>query len=176
MSNQYSESQQAMIDLLAKHILAELEGDLETTMSTMTSNPHLHNVANNMGGYGYQGVKTFYANHLVGKFFPPDMQMQRVSLTVGETQIVEELVISFTHTTPIEWMLPEIAPTHRKVEVGFVVIVGIVNGKISHEHIYWDQATVLVQLGLLNPNGLPVAGSETTHRILNPSLPTRSNF
>lgn len=176
MTNEHTEFQQSMIDLLEKHITAELEGDLEITMSTMTANPHLHNVPSNVGGYGYQGVRDFYANHLVGKFFPPDVQMQRISLTVGNTQIVEELVISFTHTTVIDWMLPEIAPTNNKVEVGFVVIVGFEDNKITHEHIYWDQATVLMQLGLINFEGLPVSGAETTKRILDPTLPTRNRF
>ena len=165
-----------MIELLEQHIQAEFAGDLDTTLSTMTADPHLHNVPNNIGGYGYQGVKDFYANHLVGKFFPPDVEMQRVSLTVGETQIVEELIIRFTHTSVIDWMLPGISPTNRTVAVGFVVIVGFSDGKISHEHIYWDQATVLMQLGLIDGSGLPVSGPETTERILDPSLPTRTEF
>ena len=144
MSAQYSTSQQAMINVLESHVGAELRGDLETTMETMTGNPHLHNVPTMVGGYGYQGVKSFYSNHLVGKFFPPDVEMKRVSLTVGDAQIVEELIISFTHTTVIDWMLPGLRPTGKKAKVGFVVIVGIKDEKITHEHIYWDQACVLV--------------------------------
>lgn len=176
MNSRYTNQQQEMIETFEKHVQAELDGDLETTMATMTQNPHLHNVPNNIGGYGYNGVKEFYANHLVGKFFPPDVEMKRVSLTVGDTQIVEELIISFTHTTTIDWMLPAIAPTHRKVQVGFVVIVGFIDNKISHEHIYWDQSTVLVQLGLMDGATLPLSGSESTERLLDPSLPTRTHF
>jgi carboxymethylenebutenolidase len=176
MHSVYPVSQQAMVDVLEKHINAELEGDLVTTMATMTANPHLHNVPTMVGGYGYEGVKSFYSNHLIGKFFPPDVEMQRVSLTVGKNQIIEELIISFTHTTIIDWMLPAIQPTGRKVEVGFVVIVGMKDEKITHEHIYWDQACVLVQIGLLDPTGLPVCGVESARRILDPSLPTRTKF
>lgn len=176
MNMQYSVAQQAMINVLEMHVGAELKGDLATTMATMTDSPHLHNVPTMVGGYGYDGVKGFYSNHLVGKFFPPDVEMKRVSLTVGDTQIVEELIISFTHTTVIDWMLPALQPTGKSVQVGFVVIVGIKDGKISHEHIYWDQACVLVQLGLLNPEGLPVCGADSAARILNPALPTRHQF
>ena len=176
MHSVYPVSQQAMVDVLEKHINAELEGDLVTTMATMTANPHLHNVPTMVGGCGYEGVKSFYSNHLIGKFFPPDVEMQRVSLTVGKNQIIEELIISFTHTTIIDWMLPAIQPTGRKVEVGFVVIVGMKDEKITHEHIYWDQACVLVQIGLLDPTGLPVCGVESARRILDPSLPTRTKF
>ncbi len=168
MSENLSKSQQETLDLFRKHVDAELAGDLETTMATMTDEPHLTNVPVRMGGFGKEGVRKFYANHLVGKFFPPDVKMTPVSLTIGSDQIVEELVISFTHTTIIEWMLPNVAPTNKPVEVAFAVIVGVKNGKISHEHIYWDQATVLVQIGLLDPKNLPVIGADGARRILDP--------
>jgi carboxymethylenebutenolidase len=111
-----------------------------------------------VGGAGREGVRAFYADHLVGKFFPPDVEFTEVSRTFGDRRLIDELIISFTHTQEIEWMLPGVAPTGRPVSVAFVVIVGVENGKIAYEHIYWDQATVLVQLGLLDPAGLPVAG------------------
>jgi carboxymethylenebutenolidase len=79
---------------------------------------------------------------------------------------VQELVISFTHTAEIEWMVPNIAPTNKKVEIAFVVVAGIENLKLTHEHIYWDQASVLVQLGLLDPVGLPVTGPESARKLL----------
>ena len=170
---QYSPAQQSMIDLFKKHVNAELAGDLDTTMATMIDTPHLHNIPSMVGGYGYDGVKSFYANHLIGKFFPPDINMQPVSMTVGESQIVEEHIISFTHTQSIDWMLPGLAPTGKKVEVAFVVIVGFKEGKVSHEHIYWDQACVLVQLGLLDPTGLPISGNESARRLADPTLPSR---
>ena len=166
-------SKQAMIDLFKTHVEAELAGDLDTTMTTMIGDPHLHNVPTMIGGVGYDGVRNFYRDHLVGKFFPPDVKMTDVSRTVDDHQIVDELVISFTHTTMIDWMLPGVAPTGKPVEVAFAVIVGFKDGKISHEHIYWDQASVLVQIGLLDPKGLPVSGAESARKILNPKLPPR---
>jgi carboxymethylenebutenolidase len=168
-----SMSKQAMIDVFKKHVEAELAGDLDTTMATMTGDPHLHNVPTMIGGVGYEGVRNFYRDHLVGKFFPPDVKMTDVSRTVDDHQIVDELVISFTHTTTIDWMLPGVAPTGKPVEVAFAVIVGFKDGKISHEHIYWDQASVLVQIGLLDAKGLPVCGAESARKILNPKLPPR---
>src|SRR5438094_8917451 len=99
--------------------------------------------------------------------------MTGVSLTVGESQLVEELAISFTHTTAIDWLLPGVAPTGKPVEMAVAVIVGFKDGKISHEHIYWDQAGVLVQVGLLDPKGLPVTGAESAKKVLNRSLPPR---
>ena len=160
-----------MADLFAQHMDAELAGDLETTMATMTDNPHLINVASMVGGSGREGVRAFYADHLIGKFFPPDVEFTDVSRTIGDGRLVDELVISFTHTQEIEWMLPGVAPTGRPVTVAFVVIVGVADGKIAYEHIYWDQATVLVQLGLLNPVGRPVAGGEAAAGLLQVALP-----
>ena len=168
-----SSEQQAMIELFQKHVGAELAGDLDTTMATMTDDPHLHNVPTMIGGVGRDGVRAFYRDHLVGKFFPPDVKMTNVSSTVGHDQIVDELVITFTHTTPIDWFLPGVPPTGKRVEIAVVVIAGVKDGKISHEHIYWDQASVLVQIGLLDPKGLPVSGAESARKVVDPILPAR---
>jgi carboxymethylenebutenolidase len=118
-------------------------------------------------------VRHFYRNHLVGKFFPPDVEVINVSRTVGDDQLVEELVLRFTHTAPVDWMLPGLAPTGRRVEAAVVVVVKFAAGKIVHEHIYWDQASVLVQLGLLDRAGLPVSGAESARKVLDPMLPPR---
>jgi carboxymethylenebutenolidase len=168
-----SPEQQGMIDLFQKHVNAEFAGDLDTTMNTMNDDPHLNCVPTMAGGVGREGVRAFYRDHLVGKFFPPDVKMTNVSCTVGENQVVDELVISFTHTTPIDWLLPGVPPTGKRVELAVAVIAGFKNGKISHEHVYWDQAGVLVQIGLLDPAGLPVAGAESARKVLDPKLPPR---
>ena len=172
--SQLPDAQKAMVELFQRHVQAELDGDLDTTMATMTDSPHLNHVPTMMGGVGPDGVRAFYRDHLVGKFFPPDVKMTAVSRTVGDSQIVEEMVISFTHTTMIDWMLPGVTPTGKPVEAAFVVVVGVKDGKVSHEHIYWDQASVLVQIGLLDPKGLPVVGAEGARKVLNPQLSGRS--
>jgi carboxymethylenebutenolidase len=158
--------QESKLALLQKHVAAELAGDLETTMATMTENPHLINVPTKVGGVGREGVRSFYRDHLVGKFFPPDVKMINVSTTVGGDRIVDEVVVSFTHTMVIDWMLPDVPPTGKPVEVAIVVVAGIKDGQISYEHIYWDQACVLVQIGLLDRTGLPVVGAENARKIL----------
>lgn len=165
--------EQEMVELFDRHVAAELAGDLETTMATMSANPHLHNLPSMTGGAGRDGVRQFYADYLIGKFFPPDVEMTSLSRTAGQGRIVDEVVIRFTHTTAIDWMLPGVAPTGRPVEMAVVVIAGVEDGKIDYEHIYWDQAAVLVQLGLLDPAGLPVSGAESVHRLLDPKLPPR---
>jgi carboxymethylenebutenolidase len=150
------------------HMDAELAGDLDKTLATMTANPHIVSVPTMVGGQGPDGVRTFYANRLIGQFFPPDVEFETISRTYSEERLVDELIISFTHTTPIDWMLPGIRPTGKRVEVVFVVID---KGTVAYEHILWDQANVLVQLGLLDPTGLPVTGAGAAAKLRNPGLP-----
>ena len=169
-----SPAQQAMADLFKIHVDAEIAGDLDTTMATMSADPHLNNVPTLVGGVGRDGVRGFYRDHLIGKFFPPDAKMTNVSRTVGETSMVDELVASFTHTIAMDWMLPGVPATGKPVEIAIVVVAGFKDGKISHEHIYWDQASVLVQLGLLDPTGLPVTGADGARRVVDPKLPPRA--
>ncbi len=169
-----SEQQKQMVTLFERHVGAELEGNLEVTMATMGENPHLNHVPTRAGGYGRESVHAFYRDHLVGRFFPPDVKMEGLSRTVGESSIVEEIYISFTHTAVVDWLLPDVAPTGKPVELVVTVVVGFKDGKVSHEHIYWDQASVLVQVGLLDPTGLPVGGVEVARRVKDPSLPART--
>ncbi|OGT36423.1 MAG: carboxymethylenebutenolidase [Gammaproteobacteria bacterium RIFCSPHIGHO2_12_FULL_37_14] len=161
-----SAEKQALLDAFQKHVNAELRNDLDTTLATMTSDPHLNNIPTIIGGIGLEGVRHFYSTLILsGKFFPPDTEMILVSRTIDEHQLVDEIIFKFTHTNEIGWMLPNIAPTGKRVEIPLVVIVGFSNGKVTHEHIYWDQASVLVQLGLLNPAGLPINGVETAKKM-----------
>lgn len=92
-----------MADLFARHMGAELAGDLDTTLATMSDDPHLVNVPSMVGGAGREGVRAFYANHLVGKFFPADVEFTEASRTFGDTRLIDELIISFTHTQEIEY-------------------------------------------------------------------------
>ena len=153
------------------HMNAELAGDLDQTLATMAPNPHLVNVPTMVGGQGPQGVRTFYSKRLIGQFFPPDVKIETVSRTYSEERLVDELIISFTHTIKMDHMLPGVEPTGKRVEAVFVVIVGIEGDKVYYEHILWDQASVLVQLGLLDPTGLPVVGAGTAAKLRNPALP-----
>lgn len=153
------------------HMDAELSGDLDKTLATMVPDPHLVCVPTMVGGQGPGGVRTFYANRLIGQFFPPDVKFETISRTYTSERLIDELIISFTHTTKIDWMLPGVEPTGKPVEVVFVVIVGIENDKVSYEHILWDQANVLVQIGLIDAAGLPVTGAGAAAKLRNPALP-----
>lgn len=164
------------VAIFSEHMQAELDGDIDLTMETMSPAPHLNHVPVMAGGYGREAVRDFYTNHLVGQFFPPDVEFANVSRTVDDHQVVEEMVISFTHTRVIDFMLPGVPPTGKRVEAAFVVVVGIADGKLTHENIYWDQASVLVQLGLLDPTGLPVTGVEQARLVLDPTRAYRTEY
>jgi carboxymethylenebutenolidase len=156
------------------HTKAEFEArDVDATMATMVAEPYVNHIPTMTGGVGFAKLRDFYANHFVG-VNPPDMELIPVSRTVGESTVVDEMIVRFTHTTHIDYMLPGVAPTGRAVQVPLVAIVQFVGDKIAHEHIYWDQASVLVQLGLLDGSGLPIAGAETADKVLDPSLPSNT--
>ena len=121
------------------------------------------------GGVGHDQLKRFYKYHFIGGN-PPDTELTPISRTVGADQVVDEMLFCFTHTSEIDWMLPGVAPTGKRVEIPLVAIVRFRGDKVAHEHIYWDQASVLVQIGLLDPKGLPVAGIETARKVADKSL------
>jgi carboxymethylenebutenolidase len=153
-------------DIFDKHLEFEFDKeDVDATMTTMTEEPYVHHVPTLTGGRGYQEVYNFYKNHFVGKM-PKDLKITNISRTVGEDQVVDELIISFTHDIEVEYMLPGVAPTGRYVEIPHVVIMKFKNNKISHEHIYWDQASVLIQIGLLKPEKIPITGIEQTKKLV----------
>jgi len=151
--------------LFEAHMQAEIKADLAGTMATMVDDPHLLNLASGTGGQGAEGVATFYATQLIGQFFPPDVEFILVSRTESPERLVDELVIRFTHTETMSHLLPGVAPTGRRVEMALVVIVGVRDGKVAYEHIHWDQAGLLAQLGLLDPTGLPIV-TDTAARLL----------
>jgi carboxymethylenebutenolidase len=123
------------------------------------------------GGVGHNQLKRFYKYHFIG-VNPPDFQLIPISRTVGTDCLVDEFIVQFTHTTEIDWLLPGVPPTGRVVEIPTVGIVKFKGDKLVHEHIYWDQASVLVQVGLLDPTGLPVAGAETARKVIDKSQPS----
>ena len=150
------------------HVAAEfVDMDLDATMATMTEDPYVNHVPVMTGGVGLEGVRRFYGDHFIGKW-PNDIAITPVSRTVGESQVVDELVLSFTHDIEMPQLLPGIAPTGRHVQLAFCVVVAFADGKVAHEHIYWDQASLLAQVGLLDPSELPITGPEQAGNVLDP--------
>lgn len=145
--------------------------DVDATMATMVPEPYVNHIPTMTGGVGHAMLARFYRHHFVNAN-PPDTTLIPISRTVGTSQIVDEMLFCFTHTREIDWMLPGIAPTGKRVEVPLVAIVKFRGDQLYHEHIYWDQASVLVQIGKLDPTGLPVAGVETARKLLDEHLPS----
>jgi carboxymethylenebutenolidase len=175
-NNSSSPPQQSNLgDVFDQHIKHEFQDhDVDATMQTMTKEPYVHHVPVMTGGVGYDGVYNFYKNHFIGKM-PADTRIVRLSRTIGKEQVVDELVVSFTHDTEIDFMLPGVLPTGKYVELPHVVVMNFRDGKIAHEHIYWDQASLLVQVGLLDPRKLPVKGQEQAKSLLELSRQANNN-
>lgn len=150
------------------------------TMATMVAEPYVNHVPTLTGGIGQKDLFLFYRDYFIPRN-PPSLRMKLVSRTIGVDRVVDEMIVSFKHTQEIPWMLPDVPATDKVVHVALVSVVCIRGGKLCHEHIYWDQASVLVQVGLLNdkliPDAmkrkglkrLPVYGSEAAAKVLDES-------
>jgi carboxymethylenebutenolidase len=138
--------------------------DTEATLDTMLEDAYVNHVPVMTGGAGKAALREFYSRRFIPSM-PPDTLLTPVSRTAGDGQLVDEMIFSFTHTQEMPWMLPGVAPTHRRVEVALVAIVRFREGKLAHEHIYWDQASVLKQIGLLTDPSLPVCGAESARKV-----------
>jgi carboxymethylenebutenolidase len=159
-------------DLWEEHMRCEFAThNTEDTLATMVEDAYVNHIPVLTGGVGKEALREFYSKRFIPQM-PPDTEVTPVSRTVGADQLVDEMIFKFTHTIRMDWMLPGIAPTGKRVEVPLVAIVRFRGNKLAHEHIYWDQASVLVQLGLLDSSSLPVAGIESTRKVLDNSLPS----
>src|SRR5213595_2841839 len=163
--------QRSLTELWDEHVQHEFSTrNAEDTLATMVEDAYVNHIPVLTGGVGKDELREFYSKRFIPQM-PPDTEMTPVSRTIGEDQLVDEMVFKFTHTISMDWMLPGIPPTGKHVEVPLVAIVRFRDGKLAHEHIYWDQASVLVQIGLLDPARLPVVGIESAKKVLDPSLP-----
>ncbi|GEO40660.1 hypothetical protein SAE02_48080 [Skermanella aerolata] len=147
--------------------------NVDDTMSTMVAEPYVNHIPTMTGGYGYKDLHRFYLNHFVHGN-PADTKLVPISRTVGADRVVDEMLFCFTHDREIDWLLPGVPPTGKYVEIPLIAIINFRGDKLYNEHIYWDQASVLVQTGLLKPDGLPVAGVETARKLVDPSLPSNT--
>jgi carboxymethylenebutenolidase len=145
----------------------------DDTLETMVADSYVNHVPVMTGGVGHNELREFYSQRFIPQM-PPDTAMTPVSRTIGVDRVVDEMVFEFTHTIKMDWMLPGLEPTNKHVKVALVVIVHFREGKLAHEHIYWDQASVLAQLGLIDARALPVAGVESAEKVLDPRLPSNA--
>jgi carboxymethylenebutenolidase len=161
-------------EIWAAHLRAEFETlDVDTALATMTPDACVNHLPTMTGGVGREALRAFYRDHFIGQW-PADTKIVPISRTADAAQIVDEMLISFTHDRYIDCLLPGIPPTNCKIEVPTVAIVKFEGGKVSREHIYWDQASVMVQAGLLDPKNLPCAGKEVSAKLKNPTLPSNT--
>ena len=167
-------SEAEMIRLWEQHTELEFATrDAAATVATMTPHNYVNHVPVMTGGRGTAEMLEFYGKHFIPKM-PADATLRPLARTVGNDRLIDEFIFSCTHDVVMDWMLPSVAPTGRKIEIPMVVAVQFEGDKIACERIYWDQASVLVQIGLLDPAGLPVAGVETARKFEDPQLPSNA--
>ena len=157
--------QQTMLATLQQHAYAEfLLKDADAVLATMTENPYVFFIASGVVLVGRAAVREFYADKFLPNL-PPDFEVTTLSQTVGDDRIVEEMAIRFTHTTDLDWLLPGVRPIGQKAELIVAAFIQFAGGKIGHEHVYWDHATALSQLGVLD-HPLAVGGMRSAAELL----------
>ncbi len=176
MNSKFTPKQQAMVEMWERHMAAEFEmKSINATMETMTSHPFVNHVPVMTGGIGSDEVRSFYSTYFLPGH-PPDTESIPVARTVGEDRIVDELIHKFTHTIEMPWILPGVPPTDKRVEIAVIVVVQFEDGKIAGERIYWDQASVLAQVGLIDAEQLPVTGIEASRKVVDPAHEPSNNL
>ena len=152
--------------LFDEHVACEFAAkDADATMRTMADDPTVIHVPVLTGGRGTHELHAFYRDWFIPAW-PDDVEVEQVSRTVGTSSVVDELIIRFTHKREMPFWLPGIAPTNRRVEIPLVVVMGFDGGRVSSEHIYWDQASLLAQIGMLEVGDLPIAAGADQARAL----------
>jgi carboxymethylenebutenolidase len=165
---QLTPEQRAMVEVWEEHLKAEFrDRDARASCDTMVARPYVNHVPVLTGGVGRRQLEHFYGKYFIPTM-PPDVELVPISRTVGQNRIVDEFVFRCTHSVQMDWLLPGVPPTGRRLELVKVVVVTFEGGKIHHEHIHWDQGSALVQLGLLDQAKFPVAGAEAARKMLDP--------
>jgi carboxymethylenebutenolidase len=156
--------QQTMLATWQQHTYAEFVlKDADAALTTMTENPYLFMIATGTACIGRAAVREYYADHFLPAI-PPDLELTSLSQTIGSDRFVEEMVVSFTHTIEMDWLLPTLRPSGRRAEFIIAAVIGFEDGKVAHEHIYWDQATLLSQMGVLD-HPLAAAGTGSVRQL-----------
>src|SRR5437763_1426442 len=171
MDPSYTTGERRLIEIWERHLRCEFaDRDAAATVATMSDDNYVNHVPVLTGGRGRQEMLEFYGRHFIPQM-PADTQITSVCRTVGQGRVIDEMIFRFTHDIVMDWILPGVPPTGKRVEIPMLVVVQLSGDEVVCERIYWDQASVLVQLGLLDPSSLPVAGVETARKVLDPGLP-----
>jgi carboxymethylenebutenolidase len=158
--------------LFAEHAHHEFTTrDVDAAMATMIDEPYVNHVPTLAGGVGHDVLKRFYKYHFVDQN-AGGRDRTRVSYTLGADRLVLESYTKFRHDAVIDRYFPGIAPTGKVVEIATVIIVKFRGDKVCHEHLYWDQGSALKQIGVLNAEGLPLAGAEAARKVLDETQPS----
>ena len=162
--NVLTPDQQTLLEAWQRHVHAEFVlKDADAALATMTENPYLLMIATGTACIGRAAVHEYYANHFLPAI-PADLELDSLSQTIGSDRLAKEMVVRFTHTIEMDWLLPTLHPSGRRAEFIIAAVIGFEHGKVAHEHIYWDQATLLSQMGVLD-HPLAAAGTASVRQL-----------
>jgi carboxymethylenebutenolidase len=133
--------------------LAHLDGEFtnrneEESLATMVEDASVCHVPTGSGAAGKTILRRYYRDEFIPSI-PEDWNITTINRVVTDTCIVEEDKLRFHHTKQMDWFLPSVSPTGKLIEIDIVVFIDFRDGLMSAERIYWDQASVLRQIGML---------------------------
>ena len=157
--------QQTMLATWQQHTYAEFVlKDADAALATMAENPYVFMISSGNLRVGRAAVREFYADHFLPQI-PPDLEITSLTQTFGNDRLVEEMVVRFTHSLEMDWILPGLRPTRRTAEFVLAGVIQFEGGKVAHERLYWDRATLLSQMGVLD-HPLAAGGVDSAQRLL----------
>ena len=129
--NVLTPDQQTLLATWQQHTYAEFVlKDADAALATMTENPYLLMIATGTACVGRAAVREYYADHFLPAI-PPDLELESLSQTIGSDRLVEEMVVRFTHTIEMDWLLPTLRPTGQRAEFIVAAVIGFENGKVA---------------------------------------------
>lgn len=169
----FTTAERAPIEVWDAHTAADFDQrDADAAVATMTEHPVLVHVPAGTGATGREPLPCFYRDISIPQI-PPDVELELPSRTVGQNRVIDEFVFRCTHSLKMDWFAPGLEPTGRGLKVPHVGLVAFENGKTASEYVYWDHATVLLQVGVLGED-LPVLGADQAARLLDPDAPANA--
>ena len=160
-------AQTELLQIWQQHQYAEFVlKDVDGALATMVDEPYVLMVPTGVGGFGRDGVREFYAERFIPGM-PADIQPTPISQVIGHDRIVDESIFTFTHDRDMAWLLPGVPATGRKVQIAVVGIIEFRDGLIANEHLHFDHASLLLQLGLItDPGNLSIGGDAAAAKLL----------
>lgn len=162
-------------EIFDNHLFTALNSkDIDATMETLTEEAVVTFVPTLSGGKGKHELRRFYCE--LFEALSGDASITTLARTTGSDRVVDEVILSFTHDRTMNFILPGLKPTGKHITIPLVISATFAYDKLSREHVYWDQASVLKQIDSIDEDfkfgklHLPISAGEQALKLLDDNL------